>query len=142
LHGTDHVTLTLIKYEEQGKLFLSGAHDDPLIWRKRTGKCERLSSPGFWLGALEDIESMSSDLEVNLEEGDQLVLYTDGITEAMNGSHEQFGLNRLVAVIERHGTESPTQLCAAILLALANWSSTQIDDVSLVVACYQGRPRS
>jgi DNA-binding LacI/PurR family transcriptional regulator/serine phosphatase RsbU (regulator of sigma subunit) len=136
LHGTDHVTLTLIKYRNDGKLFLAGAHDEPLIWRKSTGKCSRVSPPGFWLGAVAEVEEMTTDLELQLEDGDKIVLYTDGITEAMNASHEQFGLGRLTAVVERYGSEPPATLSAAVLHALSNWTSTQIDDISLLVAQY------
>lgn len=139
LHGTDHVTLTLIRYYDDGRLLLSGAHEDALIWRKKSGKCERISPPGFWLGAVADVRTMTYDLESRLEDGDQLVLYTDGVTESMNGSHEQFELSRLIVVVERHGHEAPKQLCGAILQALSDWSSTQIDDVSLLIVRYKNK---
>jgi phosphoserine phosphatase RsbU/P len=136
LHGTDHVTLTLIRYQRDGKLIFAGAHDDPLIWRRSTAKCERICPNGFWLAAIADIAPLTSDVAVQLYDGDVLVLYTDGITEAMNASHEQFGLERLIAVVERHGADSPEDLNLAVLRALSNWSNLQIDDISLLIAKY------
>ncbi|HEY5961048.1 MAG TPA: SpoIIE family protein phosphatase [Polyangiaceae bacterium] len=136
LCGTDHVTLTLIKYRYDGKLVLAGAHEDILICRKRTRRCERIVSSGFWLAAVADITEMTTDVEAQLYDGDVLVLYTDGVTEAMNESREQFGTQRLIATIERHAEASPDDLCRAILAACNGWSSTQNDDVSLVIARY------
>lgn len=142
LHGTDHVTLTLIKYHRDGRLLLSGAHEAPLIWRKRTGKCERVETPGFWLGAIDDVRPMTHDLEVQLEDGDLLVLYTDGVTESMNGSRELFELNRLTTVVERHGHETPERLCGTITQAISDWSTAQLDDVTLLIARYNTRDGS
>jgi sigma-B regulation protein RsbU (phosphoserine phosphatase) len=123
-------------------LELAGAHEDPLLFRRRTGRCERLKTPGFWLAAVEDVSAVTTDLEAQLEDGDVLVLYTDGITESMNETHSQFGLERLVAVIERHGTDSPGKICDAIVLSLTAWSTTQMDDVSLLVAKYAASTRA
>lgn len=128
--------MTLIKYRRDGSLILSGAHEDALIWRQRSGQCERVNSPGFWLAAIEDIEPLTTDLEAQLEDSDVLVLYTDGVTESMNETREQFGLGRLTAVVERHGPESPAKVCAAVVQAIAAWSTSQLDDVSLLVARY------
>jgi DNA-binding LacI/PurR family transcriptional regulator/serine phosphatase RsbU (regulator of sigma subunit) len=134
LRGNDHATLTLIRYERSGRLLFSGAHDEPLIWRKRTGKCEVVQPPGFWLGAVEDIEAMTQDLEVNIEDGDLLVLYTDGVTEAMNATHEQFGFARLKSLVERRASDGPDALRQGILDAIDEWSTAQIDDVTLLIA--------
>lgn len=137
LRETDHVTLTLIKYRRDGRLLLAGAHDEVIIHRRRTGRCEQIRPLGFWLAAIADVTDMTSDIEARLEDGDLLVLHTDGVTEAMNESREQFGLERLMAVIRNHANETPEQLCNSILAACMGWSSTQNDDVSLVVARYR-----
>ena len=139
LRGTDHVTLTLIKYHRDGRLLLAGAHEDALLYRPSTRHCRRIVSSGFWLAAIADVTDMTSNIEVQLESGDFLILYTDGVTEAMNESHEQFGLQRLIATIEQYADQEPKQLSESILSACLGWSSTQIDDVSLVVAKYQGQ---
>lgn len=140
LGGTDYVTLTLIKYHQDGALLLAGAHEEPLVWRIRTGQCERIASSGFWSGAIADVTDLTTDVRVQLEPGDLLVLYTDGITEAMNERREQFGLARLSRLVERTATEMPNQICEAVLAAVAGWSGTQVDDVSLLIARYVPNP--
>lgn len=136
LQVNDHVTLTLIKYGYDGKLLLSGAHEDVLIYRKQTGQCERISSPGFWLAAIADVSPMTYDLSENLEPGDCLVLYTDGITESMNDKSEQFGLARLITTVETCADMSPQCISDTVLRALAAWTHSQTDDVTLLVAKY------
>jgi serine phosphatase RsbU (regulator of sigma subunit) len=88
------------------------------------------------LAAVEDIGELTVDTEVALEDGDILVLYTDGVTEAMNEAREQFGLRRLIATVERHADQPPEQLCEVVLRTCMGWSSAQVDDVSLVIAKY------
>lgn len=134
LHGTDHVTLTLLKYWRDGRLLLAGAHEDILLCRRRTGRCEAINVPGFWLAAIPDVTAMTRDIELQLEDGDLLVLYTDGVTESMNESHEQYGLVRLMATIERHTADPPSRICEWILESLKAWSTTQLDDITLLVA--------
>lgn len=140
LKETDHVTLTLIQYQRDGRLKAAGAHEDILIYRQRSGKCEAKTPPGFWLGAIPDVTEMTTDAEIQLEDGDVLVLFTDGVTESMNEAREQFGLERLMAQIERHGREPLSRLCDSILQAVRFWSSARADDVSLLVARYRAPP--
>lgn len=134
LHQTDHVTLTLMQYQTSGRILLSGAHEEPILWRKRTGKCQRINTPGFWLAAIADLEDISKDLELELEAGDLIFFYTDGVTEAMNAAHEQFGLARLVALVERCAAETPSRICETVLQAIRAWTNVQIDDISLMAA--------
>ncbi|HMA93015.1 MAG TPA: PP2C family protein-serine/threonine phosphatase, partial [Polyangiaceae bacterium] len=98
---------------------------------------ERYSPPGFWLGAVADVAEMTRDQEIQLEDGDLLVLFTDGVTESMNEAREQFGLTRLMKHVERYAQESPSRLCELVLHAVRSWSSSQMDDISLLVARYR-----
>lgn len=134
----DHATFTLIRYERGGQLTLAGAHEVVLIVRARSGRCESLSVPGFWLGAIADVTAVTSDLTARLEPGDLLVLFTDGITEAMDAAKEQFGLERLVALLERHRAEPPRRLCELVLEAAQRWAVERLDDMTLLVARYSG----
>jgi sigma-B regulation protein RsbU (phosphoserine phosphatase) len=59
-------------------------------------------------------EAVYTASEAVLEVGDSLVLYTDGITEAANPEHEEFGRERLVGVCREHRAEAATQLASAI----------------------------
>ena len=83
------------------------------------------------LGVYEDVEYLAES--VLLEEGDALVLYTDGITEACNASDELFGIDGLSEVVAAHGGE-PSEALATAILASASQFAHQgwADDVTLV----------
>jgi PAS domain S-box-containing protein len=130
----DHVTFTLIRYRPDGRLVFAGAHEDLLIWRARTGVVERIEPPGTWLGARPDIAYATVDSSVRLEHGDVVVLYTDGITEAMDARRRQFELDRLCKIIEEKGLEPVETIRDAIIDGVREWMAVQYDDMSVLVA--------
>jgi phosphoserine phosphatase RsbU/P len=72
---------------------------------------------------------------VQLEPGDALIAYTDGIVEALNDEGEQFGESRLTATVLEHRDQPPGDLLAAILDEVQAFSgSEQEDDLTLVIA--------
>jgi len=74
--------------------------------------------------------------EVQLNQGDTLVLYTDGATEAMNEEGEQYGLDNLANVIETNRLQAPEQLIQRIIEAITTFTkgSQLADDLTLIVA--------
>lgn len=136
LHKDNHASLLLIRYERSGRLTFAGYHDDMIIWRARTRRCELVSLDGVWACAIEDTKELTTDSEVSLEDGDLLVLYTDGVTEAMNPQREQFGLQRLCDLVESHQQLAAAQICKAISDTALDWAAHQADDISVLVARY------
>jgi serine phosphatase RsbU (regulator of sigma subunit) len=135
----EHATLTLLRYRRDGSLAFAGAHEDILIRRAATGRCERIETPGAWVGAKRDISAGTVDSHARLEPGDLLVLYTDGVTEAKapgEASAERFGVERLVALIEAQGDAAPAAVRDAILAALAAFAPQRDDDVTVLCARY------
>jgi serine phosphatase RsbU (regulator of sigma subunit) len=138
LSRDDHATLTLLRYDRDGSVTYAGAHEDIIVYRSRDRSIELLRSPGFWSGALPDVTSITHDETLRLERGDLIVLYSDGVTEAMNERAEQFGLTRLCTVVKDAGEKSPPDISDAIVKAVEQWQTRQIDDVTVLVARYQG----
>ena len=66
--------------------------------------------------------------EVQLECDDLLVLYSDGITEAMSKRGEEFSEDRLKAVIEQHSDKPLSEIQARVLESVRNWSGNEPDD--------------
>jgi serine phosphatase RsbU (regulator of sigma subunit) len=132
----DHATLTLLRYDRDGTLTFSGAHEDIILVRARTNQIELCRPPGFWSGTLEDVAPITTDARTKLENDDLLVLYSDGVTEAMNEKGEQLGLNRLCAIVEASRGKSVTEISRSILEAIEHWQSRQLDDVTVLVARY------
>ncbi|HVJ13808.1 MAG TPA: PP2C family protein-serine/threonine phosphatase [Polyangiaceae bacterium] len=135
----EHMTMTLIRYHQDGRLIVAGAHQSIVICRAASGRCERHSSQGTWLGLVADVSTFNEDRSFRLQEGDLLVLYTDGMTEAMSSAHEQFGVERLCAVVERMHDSPPELVRDQLLDSLAAWSSApHSDDVTLLVLRHLG----
>jgi sigma-B regulation protein RsbU (phosphoserine phosphatase) len=133
LDQDEHVTLTLLRYEHGGKLTFAGAHEELIIWRAAKAACETVVTPGTWLGARRDIRAVTTDSEVWLDPGDVLVLYSDGVTEAMNEAGEQYGLDRLVDQVERGEHESAVDIHARIWNDVHRFAPINVDDVTLMV---------
>ena len=136
----EFVTLSLLRYFHDGRVDFAGAHEDLVVYRASSRRCEVIETQGTWLGVVADIGEQTQDRTLQLRDGDVLVLYTDGVTEAMNKVHEQFGLPRLVATIERHGTRSVQEILGAILHDVDAWMEVQDDDVTALVIRYQAAP--
>lgn len=136
LERDDHATLTLFRYERNGTVTYAGAHDDFILWRAKTGAVETMSSPGFWSGALPDVAHLTTDATLHLEDNDLLVLYTDGVAEAMNELNEQFGLERLCELVQQNAAKNVTAIGSTIINSVKQWQSRQQDDVTVLVVRY------
>ena len=119
---------------ETGRLtYSNGGHDAPMIIRP-DGSSELLPlTGGVALGIAPDIEYTSQT--VQLEPGDTVLLYTDGITEAMNGDGEQFGVERMHDVFAESPPENSEQAAKAMFDAVKNFvgDTPQSDDITCLV---------
>jgi hypothetical protein len=132
LQNKEHVTFTLLRYEPGGKISFAGAHEEICVWRKQTGKVELVPTPGTWLGAMRDVRKHTVDSTLSLEHGDIVLLYTDGVTEARAAGGEQFGLERLTALLENSADLPMTALVERIYAAVAKHAKELDDDVTLL----------
>jgi serine phosphatase RsbU (regulator of sigma subunit) len=136
--GDDHATFTILRYTADGHVTFAGAHEELIVWRAHTSRCEQIETPGPWLGVRASIEHVTPETELQLEPGDVLVLYSDGITEARDPARVQFGIDRLIAEIEALADAPTVTICNAVIGRALRWSTPQQDDLSLVVARYVG----
>ncbi len=81
-----------------------------------------------------DIDWFYEGQLVVLKPGDTLLLYTDGLTEAMDAKHDQFGLERVKVTIEQHQGDMPQQLLDALHAACAEFvrGAVQSDDLTML----------
>ena len=117
-----------------GKLtYSNGGHDAPLLVRP-DGNSELLPlTHGIALGVATDVQFSSNT--VQLEPGDAVVLYTDGVTEAMNSKGEQFGVERMHDVFATSPLKDSEQAAQAIFEAVRNFvgDAQQFDDITCLV---------
>lgn len=113
-------------------IFSNGGHNPPMLVR-RDGSCEKLVEGGLALGVLPD--ARYEERPVALRDGDVLVLYTDGVSEAENTRGEQFGEQRLQDLVRRHAHVPAAEILERIVGAVREWTTGKgtTDDVTLIV---------
>jgi len=80
-------------------------------------------------------DSVLEEEEIPLEKGQVMVFYTDGFTEAMNAQQDEFGEERLLAAVARHGGKASMAIIAAVCAEVAEFTGDipQHDDMTMVV---------
>ncbi|MCL2184623.1 MAG: SpoIIE family protein phosphatase [Treponema sp.] len=112
--------------------FVNAGHNPPLL-KKKDKPFEYLKTqPCVVLGFMEQTEY--NEEEINLDEGDMIFLYTDGVTEAMNKSLELFGEARLLNTVNKKTNISVQELIAAIKTDVDNFAqeAEQADDITML----------
>jgi sigma-B regulation protein RsbU (phosphoserine phosphatase) len=120
--------------QETGNLVYANAgHNPPLIFRAKGARFDALGPTGIALGIME--RSTYSQGQTALEPGDILVMYTDGIVEAVNPQGERFGLQRLKSIIAGSPNLPPDNLLREIVQSVFTFSAgqQQFDDITAMV---------
>jgi sigma-B regulation protein RsbU (phosphoserine phosphatase) len=112
--------------------YCNAGHDAPMLLRAG-GASERLATGGVVLSILDDFPYQEET--VPFGPGDLMVVYSDGISEAMNPAEEQFGEARIADVVGRERNRSATEIIESIVAAVRAHagSAPQMDDMTLVV---------
>lgn len=120
-----------------GELTLSSAgHNPAVIWRASTGQIEEANPKGMALGlagsATFDKTIVEKKYQINF--GDSVLFYTDGVPEAMSPDNEEFGEERFYRLVEKHGAETPNQVVNILVHTLEKWRRdyAQSDDITIV----------
>jgi serine phosphatase RsbU (regulator of sigma subunit) len=138
----DHVTYTLMRYYDDGRITFAGAHEEILVHRRAKNQVDRIPTPGIWIGRRGDISAYTTDLHLHLAPGDLLVLYTDGITEARNPERRQFDIHGLCGAVQELADRPVADVCEGILRRARAWmgGAPQHDDMTLLVARHTPKP--
>lgn len=126
--GDDYMTLNLIRYHDDGRLVIAGAHEEIIVFEAALGRCRKVPVAGTWIGVQPSIERVTVETTVALSPGDLVVLYTDGLTEAMNGAGEQLGQERIMDVVERHSSEPVARIRDRLFDLVDDWTGRAPDD--------------
>jgi sigma-B regulation protein RsbU (phosphoserine phosphatase) len=138
LHATTsaekYATFYFALYDEKtGKLtYTNAGHLSPLLIRR--GRMTRLDTNGTVVGAFP--LSVYNESTLQMESGDLLVCYTDGITEPENEYGEMFGEDRLVEIVTRNADRDEDAIIAEVMASVHQWSGSdeQQDDMTMLLA--------
>ena len=135
MNSEKSLTLAILSYSE-GLISISGQHEETLVVRKN-GEIEGIDTMdlGLPIALDDDIARFISHIQIELEPGDGVVLYTDGIPEAYNISKKQYGLKQLCEVIGQNWHKSAAEVKDAVIVDVRQHIGKQkvFDDITLLV---------
>ena len=105
--------------------FTNAGHNPPFLMR-RNGECIRLDDGGCVIGAFG--ESRFTQGQIKFNEGDKLLLFTDGVTEARNASGEEFGEQRLQECLRAYRGRNAAELRTIVLEEVKEFCGDNFDD--------------
>ena len=126
-----------------GRLTTANAgHEYPAV-RRRGGNFELIKRKhGIVVGGMDGLKY--TDYEFQLEPGDKLFVYTDGVPEATNSKNEMFGTDRMLAALNADKDASPEQLLKGVRKAVSDFTAgaEPFDDLTMLGLEYNGTERS
>ncbi|MGK7917107.1 MAG: SpoIIE family protein phosphatase, partial [Prochloraceae cyanobacterium] len=135
MNSDKNLSLAILNYSE-GKVSISGQHEETIVVRAG-GQIECIDTMdlGLPIGIDDDIADFIDHITVELNPGDGVVLYTDGITEAFDINKEQYGMERLCNVISQNWQYSAPEIKEAVIDDVRRFIGEQkvFDDITLVV---------
>ena len=133
LQHSEFMTMCVLRYYDDGRVVIAGAHEEIVVCRSNGGETELVPVRGTWLAGIEDVLPHTTETTLAMAEGDVLVLFTDGVTEAKNSSRKEFGIERLTALAERHKGETVDSIRDRIFEEVDRWTPEAEDDRTLLV---------
>ena len=111
-------------------------HDAPLLYSQKTQAVTPLKTPGMVVGidSGDVFDRLTKDAAVPLEPGDCILLYTDGITEALDNEGNEFGMERMMEAFRSSATQGARAIVSRLIDDLRNFvgSTPQNDDITLI----------
>ncbi|MBN1163871.1 MAG: anti-sigma factor antagonist [Candidatus Krumholzibacteriota bacterium] len=134
------VTIFYVILDSKNRIisYASAGHNPMILFRAETDETFFLNPRGFPVGISLPDDSLfrrSIDVEkIKLKKDDMLVIYTDGVTEAMNSAREQYGEDRLIRLIKQFGQLKPDQFIERLNEDIRDFTGDypQNDDITVV----------
>jgi sigma-B regulation protein RsbU (phosphoserine phosphatase) len=118
--------------------FINAGHNPPILFRESEQLTEQLEAGTTILGAFEELPFLEVGKRENLNQF-TIHLYTDGLTEAMNSSEEEFGEERFLAFVASHIRINPEEFHTEFIKSMASFSQEipLVDDLTLISLRFQ-----
>jgi sigma-B regulation protein RsbU (phosphoserine phosphatase) len=140
IHFTTFVTVFLARFDPVTLTltYVNAGHNPPAVRRKSNGMIHWLKPTAPAIGLAEEFHPRTET--IGFSEGDSLLLYTDGVTEVLNISNEQFGQERLAQLVELYADRAAPDLLQAVRQAVSAFGGDRplLDDVTMVALKISG----
>ena len=116
--------------------YCNAGHNPPILFTR--GGVQRLDQGGLILGLFPQAQYEEGQLQ--LDPGDVLVVFSDGVSEAINTQDEEFGDDRIMSSVATNLQLGPAELLDQLLIAVREFSAgtVQRDDVTAMIVRYTG----
>jgi sigma-B regulation protein RsbU (phosphoserine phosphatase) len=136
----DHfATLSYLVFDQEKReiVYANAAHHPLLVYKSRQGKLVEVDTPGLPIGI--ERSTVYKQKRFPVEKGDLLLLYTDGVVEAMNQGGEQYTMGRLRRVVEKNSVLPAEELLDFIKDDLRDFvgPARQHDDQTMLLMKFQ-----
>jgi sigma-B regulation protein RsbU (phosphoserine phosphatase) len=126
----------ILDHERNGITLARGGHDAPLLYKQQSQSVTPVKSPGMVLGIDSGnvFDRITTDFAVPLERDDCLILYTDGVTEALDTEGDEFGLDRTIQSVRASAADGAQAIVKRVIDDVRNFtgSQPQNDDITLI----------
>lgn len=129
----DHMTLTLLRYHDDGTIEFAGAHQE-IIVRATDGTARAIETTGPWLAVVPDISKYLVADRFELAEGETMLLFTDGVVEARVDGNDMFGFERLVDTVTALPANAPAQAVRDAVFSRVLAAAPRMEDDATVLA--------
>jgi len=140
IHFTTFVTVFLARFDPTTLTltYVNAGHNPPAVRRRERSEILWLKPTAPAIGLAEDFHARMES--IGFSEGDSLLLYTDGVTEVLNISNEQFGQERLAELVHQHAGRAAADLLQAVRRAVSTFGGDRplADDVTMVALRISG----
>ncbi|HNJ35742.1 MAG TPA: SpoIIE family protein phosphatase, partial [Leptospiraceae bacterium] len=138
------VTVFLCRYDPStGRLRYASAGHNEMILMHENGNYEMLSGKGSPLGVLPAYRQKYLGGSTQVRDGDLLILYTDGVIEAVNSAGEEFGMDRLMSTLHEVRDRKPEEIVETVYKRVIDFSGSELqyDDFTMLVSRFFGTVR-
>src|ERR671918_386248 len=126
----------VLDHQHDGVTLARAGHDAPLWYQRQSQTVTPVKSPGMVVGIDSGsvFDRLTADFAVPLERDDCLVLYTDGVTEALNSDGDEFGIDRMIQSVRASATDGAQTIVKRIIEDVRNFTGSfpQNDDITLI----------
>jgi serine phosphatase RsbU (regulator of sigma subunit)/serine/threonine protein kinase/tetratricopeptide (TPR) repeat protein len=131
------MSLLLAHWDSKNSKFVyTGAgHENLIICRAKDKNLEVIPAGGVVLGVKDDIKEYLEEKELSLQPGDEVIFYTDGVTECLPKSGQMLELNGFLEMIRKHAGKAPQEMVQSLIVELKEFmgDQEQHDDITLTV---------
>src|SRR5438045_5315164 len=126
----------ILDHERNGIMLARAGHDAPLLYKQESQTVTPVKSPGMVVGIDSGnvFDRLTADFAIRLERDECLVLYTDGLTEALNPEGDEFGLERTIQAVRASACNGAPALVKKLIGHVRNFTGShpQNDDITLI----------